>query len=479
MSEYAKNCELVLALVCPVGVNLDDVQSRLDSILLQYRYSTNWVHLSKLAKEQLPLNDDTDSSDEKQRLTKAMNQGNQLRDNYKRGDFFALLAIDNIHKSRLKDNEPKPLDRKVHVIRSLKHVDEVETLRQVYGPGFFLLGLSASTKSKKHYLKTIKGVPEEDLDALIERDDKEQGDFGQQTRDVFELADAFVATDSCDSLSDQLSRVISILFSNPVVPPTSAEHAMFMAYAASVRSADLSRQVGAVIVNEDGDVLSTGANDVPKFGGGLYWPTQDDKRDYIRKYDSNAQEKESIAKDVITRLFGLDISDEEVIEKLEKLKKSKLMEITEYGRAVHAEMDALLQAARNGTSVRRGTLYATTYPCHNCAKHIVAAGIKKVVYIEPYPKSHALGLHNDSICDGDEEEGKVHFEQFVGIGPRRFIDLFSMSLGSGRKLIRKTDGRLNKWEQSNAELRVPMIPLSYLDSEIIMVRELESLKGDK
>src|ERR1035441_9924393 len=74
------------------------------------------------------------------------------------------------------------------------------------------------------------------------------------------------------------------------------------------------------------------------------------------------------------------------------LKNSGLFDMTEYGRAVHAEMDALLTCARSGISPRNGTLYTTTFPCHNCTRHLVAAGIRRVVYIEPYPKSKATKL---------------------------------------------------------------------------------------
>ena len=44
----------------------------------------------------------------------------------------------------------------------------------------------------------------------------------------------------------------------------------------------------------------------------------------------------------------------------------------------HAEMEALLSCARSGVSTRGATLYSTTFPCHNCAKHIIAAGVARV-----------------------------------------------------------------------------------------------------
>ena len=132
-------------------------------------------------------------------------------------------------------------------------------------------------------------------------------------------------------------------------------------------------------------------------------------------------------------------------------------------------MEALLSCARNHVSAREATLYCTTFPCHNCAKHIVAAGIARVVYIEPYSKSKAAELHSDSITLGfAKEEDAVHFEPFVGVGPRRFFDLFSMRLGSGYPLKRKDrGGQILNWEPEESKLRIQMLPCSYIELEII------------
>jgi deoxycytidylate deaminase len=474
---HSKNCELVIGIVAPVGVNLDDVQNRLDALLSQFRYKFNYIHLSELALPFLPSA--TVASTELERLDNGMNNGKALREKYNRGDFYSLLAINAINEKRIAPTgSAEPLFRHAHVIRSLKHPDEVETLRSVYGDGFFLLGVSSSIKSRKYYLENIRGIPADEIDRLISRDDKEAGEFGQRTRDVFELADAFVTTDDAARLSEQLSRILDLLFSCPTVSPTADEYAMFMAYAASLRSADLSRQVGAVIANSCGDIVATGANDVPRSGGGLYWPTEDDQRDYKQGSDSNEMEKQKLVLNIMKK-FQPDASKDDgvlVAEGFKLLKDTGILNITEYGRAVHAEMEAILSAARNGILIRGSTLYSTTYPCHNCAKHIVAAGISKVKYVEPYPKSYATKLHGDSIeANGEANSTKVRFEPFVGIGPRRFVDLFSTSLSSGRNLVRKEGGRLIKWVRSRGELRVPMTPLSYLEAELVLVTELGTI----
>jgi dCMP deaminase len=54
-------------------------------------------------------------------------------------------------------------------------------------------------------------------------------------------------------------------------------------------------------------------------------------------------------------------------------------------RAIHAEQNAIIQAATSGVSIEGGTLYSTTFPCILCAKMIINAGIKKIYVTEGYP----------------------------------------------------------------------------------------------
>jgi deoxycytidylate deaminase len=171
---------------------------------------------------------------------------------------------------------------------------------------------------------------------------------------------------------------------------------------------------------------------VPKACGGTYW-TGDafDDRDLIRKVDSNFQRKREILGElasIISPSVDLDslMTDPRIVE-------SQFMDALEYGRMVHAEMSALSDAARIGHAVRGGTLYCTTFPCHMCAKHIVASGIARVVFLEPYPKSLAFDLHSDSIQVEGGDRGRyqhfpaVTFEHFHGVSPRRYRELFERS----------------------------------------------------
>ena len=204
---------------------------------------------------------------------------------------------------------------------------------------------------------------------------------------------------------------------------------------------------------------------------------EENGRDYTLGYDSNKIEQEKIIKSVLSEL-DVEISQENI----QKVKKAGIGDLTEYGRVVHGEMEALLSCARNNISCRGATMYVTTFPCHNCAKHIIAAGVKRVVYIEPYPKSKALDFYRAEISAGKPDERKVVFEPFVGVGPQRFVDLFALSSTKWYARRRKNkDGRTVEWKREKAELRNPAALFNYLDSEeqALMVFEDETVAFKK
>jgi len=530
MPEEFKNSEIVIGLVAPVGVNLDLIEEIIKGCMKQFKYEVQLIKLSNLIKKvpgiKAKINEDTEYN----RINSLMTAGNVIREKAKYKDVHAdihvygvlsAIAMSDIRTKRKYTNkngkiEFRLLDKTAHIISSLKHPDEVMLLRYTYSHGFFLLGITSSEENRRKTLIDQKGMTRKEANKLIKRDQEEIYEYGQHTRAVFELADGFIDIDSQDYI-EQIGRILDLIFRNPHITPTLDELAMYLAYSSSLRSADLSRQVGAVIVSKDGDIVSIGANDVPKFGGGLYWPNDKGKcRDVEKKKDSNQLEKHRILRKIMKKIskeIAMEIKNSfhskskkeknlltqtidkfsarfqnagsnKLIAKGKKwLKETGVLDITEYGRAVHAEMEALLSCARSGVSPRGGTLYSTTFPCHNCAKHIVDSGIKRVVFVEPYPKSKAKDLHKDSIHLPHENSkpssysGKVSFEPFVGVGHRRFYDLFSMKSSIGNTIKRKDDqtGRITEWKRSNTYLRVPLLPASYIDREGKSVRDFLEL----
>lgn len=483
---YYPEAELVFALVCPLGADHTSAVATLKNYLQQFGYATNTIRLSDLFGDLLVKLGETWAPPAATAALAKYNidAGNSIRALTKTNDFLARIAASLIANRRVEefsrqsgvDESPekwkRPLPRTAHLISTLKRPEEAKTLRRIYGSGFFLIGLTPSKNHRDRFF-TERGIGPSDAAELIETDAAELVEHGQRTRETFHLADVFFSTENYQS---EVPRFLDLVFGCPTITPTAEEQSMFMAYAASLRSGDLSRQVGAAIVDRRGDLLSVGCNEVPKYGGGLYGPEEGNDRDITRECDSNEIEKGEMIKKILKELNRDDLS----LERARAiLKPTGLPDITEFGRSVHAEMETLLACARTGRIVRGSTLYTTTFPCHNCCRHIVAAGIERVVYIEPYAKSKALELHGDAISIGEVVQGKVPFVPFIGIGPRRYFDLFSLKLSTGYPIERKENGRLKSWERAEAPPRLQMQPSTYLDRESLAWESVSKVLSDR
>lgn len=462
--------DVFLGLVGAVGANLKYFAEVISNQLLAYDYMTEVIQLTDIFPGLFPNRNDYGQSEFK-RIHDYMEMGNTLRNKSQKNEILAMHAIAKI--SGLRKNEKySNIKRRAFIFKSLKHPDEVKLLRKVYGDGFYLLGLHNTMEKKHSYLTTVKSISKLDTETLIDRDQNEEISYGQKLRDSYQLADIFINGSDHEKMCEESKRFIEILFGCPYHTPTPQEHNMFQAYTASLRSSDLSRQVGAVIANKYGDIIAQGFNDVPKAQGGLY-NTNDkwDKRDFQIGHDSNREHKNEIVDKIIDSMknksSNLNLSKTQTKDLKPYLSKG-IEDITEYGRSVHAEMEALLSAARVGVSIRGGTLYTTTFPCHNCTKHIVASGIVKIIYIEPYPKSLAKKLHEDSISIDKDKSQYVSFLPFLGVGPRRYFDLFSLKLSSGREVKRKDrDGKTIDFEskKKSIQLRLSEKDSTYIKAE--------------
>ena len=204
-------------------------------------------------------------------------------------------------------------------------------------------------------------------------------------------------------------------------------------------------------------------------------------------YDSNRFEQDELINSLRSLAVKAGISSDALatLNKVFGDPQNPIRNLTEYGRVVHAEMEALLSCARKGVSTKGATIYCTTFPCHNCAKHIIASGIDRVVFIEPYLKSKAFDFHKEAIVISypqnrmpgkRQSDEPVQFEPFFGVGPRRFFDLFSMSLGAGDPVTRKIEatGARASWPVGEFQPRLKMEALSYVDYEVQAAQEFQA-----
>lgn len=139
--------------------------------------------------------------------------------------------------------------------------------------------------------------------------------------------------------------------------PTWDEYFLELSHVIKKRSTCLRRQVGAVIVKGN-RILTTGYNGVPP---------------EIEHCDS---------KGCLRQKLGVPSGEKH-----------------ELCRALHAEQNAIIQAAKSGISIEGSSIYITTQPCIICTKLIIASGIVKVIYEGDYPDELSLDMLKESSIE--------------------------------------------------------------------------------
>ena len=457
--------DLFIGLVAPIGSSRDQVLSDLGVRLTQYGYGMERVRLADLL-DAAPggAGDPLPRRGERHYHKQRMNAGDELR--RKTGDDSAVAALAVARVAQMREtrassgDEGADVEPMVYVFDSLKHPREARLLRNVYGPGFWLVSIVQDMEEREQNLadtlaiqqSTFSGQNDPELVELIRRDQGNPEDkSGQQVRDVFAEADYFLPVRRGVQWTDHLERFLAGVFDAPFITPGQDEDAMRHAKAASLRSAALGRQVGAVVVPAGGDPYILGTNEVPKPGGGQFREGDShDFRDFQTGYDPNPTYVERLLGEVFGRLAdaqyfsddrnaagGAAVLKEAKTDRdgqpavLDGIRATSLIEFT---RCLHAEQAAIVSAARTGTAVAGSTLYTTTFPCHECTKIIVGAGVVEVQYIEPYPKSMASELYRDLIdavppmqketTTAPTDLDRVPFRPFLGFGPGRYDEVF-------------------------------------------------------
>ena len=335
------------------------------------------------------------------------------------------------------------------VIDSIRNPAEVEYFRMAFPQRFFLLALDAS--SAVRWLRKQSDYEDDDEKQFKQDDMRDKGDdeppYGQHTEACVYLSDVVIDNENqiayrqdWDLFFLNIKQYIDLMKNPGHREPTYKELYMHIAYAVSLKSSCNKRPVGAIIVSagipETGTVLrprhevesyvlASGFNDVPigervcgELGG------RDNPR-FCAKDDSEQKALRTMkycpACGTELNVTSADVVPYRCPECKAKLPRDftpgKLLDLC---RAVHAEEAAILQAAKLGSSSLNGAeLYTTTFPCLLCCKSIINAGIKKIVYREPYPMNESITmLRNCGIA----------LEKYEGVNAWAFDKLFKVTM---------------------------------------------------
>jgi dCMP deaminase len=259
--------------------------------------------------------------------------------------------------------------------------------------------------------------------------------YSQDIEKCVELSDIHIyhnnkSVEHNDELKRQLILYVALIHHPGLVQPTPQERLMQVAYTAKLNSGCISRQVGAVVTNNEYSVKAIGWNTVAKgqtpcsLRSFEYLHGLNDQNAFspyelndcaFRKEVVERFNKKYTENDAIKNLNGVPLSYcfKDLYSYLNKGQKNQV-----HTRSLHAEENAFLQLAKYGsTGIDGGFLFTTASPCELCAKKAYQLGIKKVFYIDIYPgisESHILtaGLN------------KVEMIQFSGAIGRAYQSLY-------------------------------------------------------
>ena len=504
--------EIVFAVVGAVGSGTSEIANSLRALLEVRGYKVEILKARDVIEEwAVKTSFSVVGSGKMEQTRKLQDAGDEQRRTSGDNAAIAVKLIERIKQSRARmqgvsDVIGRPVqpdsERRAFILDSLRHPDEVNLLRRVYQTAFFLIGVVCEEDMRLNRLsEKYSDAGRDSITSFMKRDEKADVKHGQQVADTFHLSDFFV-DNSVDrsisspsgerspnpdwSVSDELGRFVDIITHQRIVRPRASETAMYHAFGAKMQSSCLSRQVGAALFDGKGNLIATGVNEVPRGGGGTYsdFDAPNDHRCFKDgRFCRNTREQNSIVEEMFTEVDELKgIFSPEV---LSAIRKTRVGQIIEFSRAVHAEMDALLSAARQGKSTSGTRMYVSTFPCHNCARHIVVSGVDEVQFIEPYLKSRALNLHSDAITtsrigwkapsESGASPSKVLFAPFVGIAPR----MYRRSFYKTRDLKDGTTGdMLTVFPEADATGALQMLQTSYADAEVKVTSDVPSVAND-
>ena len=485
--ETSHTSELVIALCGPIGSPIHAIADALrEQLLRDFSYDhCHIIRLSEIIEEYTERAQDLSAL---ARVKHLIRNGDELRRKYG-ASVLAELAVSQIALHRQKEKAPPDTERYrprrvCHIVDSIKNQKELEILKLVYRDMLYFVGVYSPLPARVRALEKT-GMLRPGIYDLIDQDSGEEIDHGQTVRDTFPQADFFlrVDTDTDAQIGSRVERFLHLILGSRVLTPTYSEKAMYLAASAASNSACLSRQVGAAVTDKNGNVIAVGWNDVPRSGGSVYEanPVDDpngdrDKRCWNLEGGTcfNDREKQYIGELLVDELCKQDIvpADKRAVAIRLVLENSKVKDLIEFSRSIHAEAHAILTAAQlGGERISGGKIFCTTYPCHSCARQIIAAGIKEVYYIEPYRKSLATKLHDDAITEEESDKDRVRILPYDGVSPTRYLKLFRVP-----KDERKVSGKLRRVNPKDASPRFDKTLESLPTLEAVIVKGLQQKK---
>lgn len=320
------------------------------------------------------------------------------------------------------------------------------------------------------------------------------------------------------STAEQWMKYAALILHPGLITPSSEERCMEVAYTAKFNSGCVSRQVGAVITNKDHAIRSIGWNDVP-YGqipcalrqipdivNVASWAEDDERKWMYSEFESGVSNKTNIYKDgdtfaqKVIKDYGVNTQNGQISSKLKcfphvfcfrGLHNKYLGDNNQvFGRSLHAEENAMMQITRNGgEGLESGIIYVTASPCELCSRKLYQIGVRKIVYIDPYPgiareQTIASGFNKPELKVYQGAFGATYYKLFTPLmAPKDEVALRCKQtkgdLLTKEDVIRRLEAVLNKYN-----IKINLTSPTFTQEEVSeATREIEKIiensKGDR
>ena len=267
--------DIYLGLCGYVGCGMRTINEIAEEISKEWGYNVAHIRISALMEDPLyfePAALTASKSTQVNRHLKLQDTANKLRKHYNRNELLAEAAIAAIALEKKNiDYTNDDYKGTVFIIDQFKRPEEVELFRVIYQHNFYLLGILRDLDYRITNLIADEST-KDDLHLIINIDNKSSDPHGQKTGETILDSDFFIKNNFSQKseLKKKVDRFFGLIHGKNGLTPTFNEKGMYAAFSTSLQSACLSRQVGAALFDDEGNLLAVGKNDVPKAGGGLY-----------------------------------------------------------------------------------------------------------------------------------------------------------------------------------------------------------------
>ncbi|OYD23423.1 deoxycytidylate deaminase [Oceanimonas baumannii] len=315
------------------------------------------------------------------------------------------------------------------VIDAIRNPYEAKFFKDRYS-AFYLISINAPNEDRKAYLQNVHKYTVDEFDELERRESGktrvDDADFiSQNVKRCIEISDIHIFNprneiDNNNVLKAQLAWYLALIKHPGLISPTNIERVMQIAYTAKVNSGCISRQVGAVVTDENYSIKSVGWNDVAKGQVPCNLRSLDELVNTFDEVTYSTYERQNsdfrdAAKGELIKISGKIGTQGKNLSYCFKDIKNSLDDSGNqvHTRSLHAEENAFLQLAKYGSAgIEGGKLFTTASPCELCAKKAYQLGIKDIVFIDPYP-----GIAIDHILSiGKNEPNLIQFRGALGKG---------------------------------------------------------------